>query len=78
MNENLETLQEVDLLLAQMHDAASEIVEKAYGNFLLALELGWDDVDDFEIRYRTRWMYAQGIFDARVEIRNRLYLAKLE
>ena len=38
MSENLETLQEVDLLLAQMHDEASESVEKAYGDFLLALE----------------------------------------
>lgn len=78
MSENLETLQEVDLLLAQMHDEASESVEKAYEDFLLALRLGWDDAGDFETRYRTRWMYAQGIFDARVEIRNKLYLAKVE
>ena len=39
MSENLETLQEVDLLLAQMHDEASESVEKAYKDFLLALKL---------------------------------------
>jgi len=63
---------------AQMHDESSESVEKAYEDFLLALKLGWDDAGDFETRYRTRWMYAQGIFDARVEIRNKLYLARVE